>query len=94
MNKIFRSIITHPAGFQLELLPRERKLSAAVERCINNPAIAGTYSWEVHELTIMGDSVKLVSGNRESYVPKLAIFDCGTGYPAASPIDPLSKEPV
>ncbi len=70
MNKIFRSLINHPAGFQLEILPRENKLKIAVERCINNKAIAGDYSWEVHELTIMGDSKKLVSGNRQTRLTK------------------------
>ena len=109
MNKIFRSLITHPAGFQLELLPRERTLSKAVTRCLDNPAIAGEYTWEVHELTIMGDSKKLVSGRRGTSVPSTvlewgaivkeaskatALYDRGTGYPPAAPIDPSSKEPV
>ena len=70
MNKIFRSLILHPAGFQLEVLPRENTLKAAVIRCLDNPAIAGVYTWEVHELTMMGDSKKLVSGSRETLVRK------------------------
>lgn len=70
MNKIFRSLINHPAGFQLEILPRARSLSEAVTRCLDNPAVAGDYQWEVHELTIMGDSKKLVSGNRQTRLTK------------------------
>lgn len=70
MNKIFRSLVQHPSGLVLEILPREKSLSEAVHRCLDNPAIAGDYSWEVHELTIMGDSKKLVSGNRQTRLTK------------------------
>ena len=67
MNKIFRSILKTAEGVELELLPRERKLSEAVQRCIDNKAIAGEYTWEVHELTIMGESKKIVTGRRFTY---------------------------
>ena len=70
MNKIFRSLILHPSGFQLELLPREKELKAAVTRCLDNPALSGPYSWEVHELDMMGYSKKLVSGSRETLIRK------------------------
>lgn len=84
--KIFRSIIKTTEGLQLELLPRERLLGRAVERLINCKAIQGPYTWEVHELTIMGDSKQLVTGSRGcSFV---------TGYLPAEPISPPSKEPV
>lgn len=68
MNKIFRSLIHTTSGVSLELLPREHKLVKAVERCIDNQAIVGEYSWEVCEITMMGESLRLVTGSRGAVV--------------------------